>query len=65
MKKLELTPRKLVFVVGTRALLGTGVGLLLSGKVPTQIRRRVGLALVALGALTTIPAIQTLRAASR
>jgi hypothetical protein len=49
------------FIVATRAALGIGFGLLLSERVPAERRRAVGLALVALGAATTIPAAIALR----
>ena len=56
MIKLRLDPRLLVFVVGTRAALGFGAGLLLADRIPQPRRRAMGLALVAIGAATTIPA---------
>ena len=56
MKKLVLSPPLLMFVVGTRAAMAFGVGLLVAEKVPADRRRRIGLALVALGIATTIPA---------
>ena len=49
------------FIVATRAALGFGAGLLLSGKIPARRRRKIGMALVALGAATTIPAIRAIR----
>lgn len=57
MKKIELTPPLLGFAVGTRALLGAGIGLLASRKLRPAARRRLGAALLAVGALTTIPII--------
>jgi hypothetical protein len=45
------------FIVGTRAALGAGIGLLLAGRLTEAHRRRAGLALVTLGGATTIPAI--------
>jgi hypothetical protein len=39
-------------------VLAAGVGMLLSGKVPRDVRRKIGIALVAVGALTTIPAVR-------
>lgn len=48
------------FIVGTRIALALGVGLLLSGKLSQTGRRRVGTALVALGALTTVPAARSM-----
>ncbi|HWK11809.1 MAG TPA: hypothetical protein VNR64_17240 [Vicinamibacterales bacterium] len=45
------------FVISTRAALGAGIALLLADRIPAERRRRVGLALVGLGAATTIPAV--------
>jgi len=56
MRKLILSPPLLGFVVGTRAALAFGVGLLLAGRIPEARRKALGLTLVALGATTTIPA---------
>ena len=56
MKKPDLTFPELMFVIITRAALGAGVGLLLSTKLNDQQRRLLGLALVFVGAVTTIPA---------
>ena len=44
------------FVVGTRAALAFGVGLLVADRIPRDRRRALGLALVAFGAVSTIPA---------
>jgi len=44
------------FVVATRAALGAGLGLLLAGRMPESRRRAIGLTLVSIGAVTTIPA---------
>jgi len=60
MKRLNLPAPAFFFIVGTRALLGAGVGLLVSDKLARRQRRAVGATLVALGALTTIPAILSL-----
>jgi hypothetical protein len=49
------------FVVASRAALGVGIGLLLSSRLPEARRRTAGLALVALGAATTIPALMAVR----
>ena len=56
MTKLRLDPRLLVFIVGTRAALAFGAGLLLADRIPASRRRTIGLALVGIGAATTIPA---------
>ena len=56
MTKLVLSLPTLGFVVGTRAALGVGVGLLLSGRLTESQRRAVGVTLVVIGVATTIPA---------
>ena len=48
------------FVVATRAVLGAGVGLLVSGRIPEQRRRALGVTLVSIGAATTIPAVMAI-----
>jgi hypothetical protein len=45
------------FIVVTRAALGAGIGLLAAGRLTNQQRQRAGLALVAIGAATTVPAV--------
>lgn len=57
MKHLVLSVPTFGFVVMTRALLGVGIGLLVSDRLSTQSRRAVGLTLVTVGAVTTIPAV--------
>ena len=56
MKNLDLSLPRFGFVVATRAALGAGIGLLAANKLGSRGRRRLGTALLALGALTTIPA---------
>ena len=56
MNKLVVSLPTLGFVVGTRAALGVGIGLLLSGKMTASQRRAIGMTLVAIGVATTIPA---------
>ena len=56
MSHVMLTVRQLAFIAGTRGMLGAGVGLLLSERLPAPKRRKVGLALLLLGVVTTIPA---------
>jgi hypothetical protein len=60
MRKHHLTTPQIGFVVGTRAALAAGAGLLLSGRLSKAARRRLGTVLVALGALTTLPALRLL-----
>ena len=55
MKPLVVNLPTLGFVVATRAALGVCIGLLPSERIP-EARRAVGLALVAIGAATTVPA---------
>jgi len=52
---LVLSPPLFGFVVGTRAALAFGLGLLLADRIPADRRRALGLSLVAIGAATTIP----------
>lgn len=52
----ELRLPELGMVVGTRAMLGAGVALLLADKVSADTRKGLGWALVAIGVLTTVPA---------
>jgi hypothetical protein len=56
MKTLNVNVPTLGFVVMTRALLGVGIGLLLSRRLTDEQRKAVGLTLVAVGAVTTLPA---------
>ena len=53
----------LFFVVGTRAMLGLGAGLLLAERLPRDRRRTAGMGLLAAGVLTTIPAASAVRRA--
>jgi hypothetical protein len=54
-KQLNLSFPELMMVVGTRALLGAGVALLLADRLSPKMRKTIGRSLVAIGALTTIP----------
>jgi hypothetical protein len=56
MKTMVLNIPTFAFIVGTRAALAGGIGLLLSNRMPARRRRTMGAALVAMGAVTTIPA---------
>ena len=57
MKRLDLNLPTFGFIVSTRAALGVGIGLLLASRIPERRRRATGLALVGIGAATTIPAL--------
>jgi hypothetical protein len=56
MQARTLTLPEFMFVVGTRGMLGLGVGLLLSDKLSAPARRALGITLTSIGAATTIPA---------
>ena len=62
-KKMNLAFPQLGFVIVTRVALGIGIGLLLADRFSRSRRRRVGLTLLSVGALTTIPAILILKRA--
>ena len=55
MREVQMTLPELALLVGTRAALGTGLGLLLAGCLPESQRRAVGWTLVLVGAVTTVP----------
>ena len=55
MKTATMSGPELALIVGTRVALGIGIGLLLAGKLDRGTRRGAGAALLALGALSTIP----------
>jgi hypothetical protein len=59
MKRVTLKMPAFGFIVATRAALGFGAGLLASRKIPEARRKAIGLALVAIGVATTIPAIRS------
>jgi hypothetical protein len=55
MKTKEVTIPELALIAGTRGMLGAGIGLLLATKLSKEQSRAAGVALVLVGALTTIP----------
>jgi hypothetical protein len=55
MKEARITLPELVLVAGTRAALGAGAGLLLSGRLSDEQRRAVGWTLFLFGLATTVP----------
>jgi hypothetical protein len=57
MKTLVLNMPTLGFIVMTRAMLGVGIGLLVSERIPAERRRGIAAALIAAGAATTVPAV--------
>jgi hypothetical protein len=60
MKRVDLSKPEFFFIVATRAILGAGLGLLGAGSLDKKKRRYVAGALIAVGALTTIPAMAAL-----
>jgi hypothetical protein len=56
MRTISVALPQFAFVVATRAMLGAGIGLLVSDRVPREHKRTIATALVAIGALSTIPA---------
>jgi len=60
--KFSLTPPVIGFIVGTRAALGVGIGLLLADRFSRNDRRKLAASLIAFGAATTIPAVMKLLA---
>jgi len=63
MKSLNLKPAVLGFVVGTRAALAFGLGMMVAERIPEPRRRKIALTLIGLGAATTLPAVRFLFAA--
>jgi len=57
MRETNLTLPEVLLIAGTRVALGVGVGLLISEKMDRSARRAAGVALFAVGALTTIPLV--------
>jgi hypothetical protein len=65
MKELVLKLPSFAFIVATRAALAGGVGLLLSNKLTQSQRRTIGGALVAVGLVSTVPAVLSIAHAVR
>ena len=59
--RFSLKPQTFGFLVGTRAALAFGLGLLAASRIPEGRRKRLGMALLGIGAATTVPAIRMLR----
>jgi hypothetical protein len=55
MKEKMLTIPEIMLIAGTRVALGAGIGLLAADKLNKDYRRGAGWALLAVGALTTLP----------
>lgn len=61
MQSFNLKPAAVGFVVGTRAALAFGLGLLVANRIPEARRKKIALTLLGVGAATTIPAIRLLK----
>jgi len=65
MRTVTLPLPVLGFVISTRAALAAGLALLFSERIPAQRRRAIGLWLVAVGAVSTIPALRWISQGNR
>jgi hypothetical protein len=65
MKSITLPMPVFGLVVGTRAVLGVGIGLLIADRLPRDKRKTAGAVLVTIGALTTVPALLAIRQSLR
>jgi hypothetical protein len=57
MRRTNLTLPEVLLLAGTRVALGVGVGLLIAEKLDRDARRGAGVALFAVGAISTIPLV--------
>jgi hypothetical protein len=55
MMERTLTVPEITLLAGTRAFLGIGIGLLISGRLTDDQRKAAGLALTLVGVITAIP----------
>jgi cation transport regulator len=55
MQKVNVSFPEIAFVAGTRGLAGIGIGLLAANYLKSRERKKLGIALLAIGILTTIP----------
>jgi hypothetical protein len=60
MQSLVLSPPLLGFIVGTRAALAFGVGLLVADRIPESRRKAIAMTLIGVGAATTVPAVRSI-----
>lgn len=61
MRQVTLKIPELMFVVGTRVMIGVGVGLLAAGKLRERPRKAIAAALILVGVASTVPVVMTLR----
>ena len=57
MREITIPIPEIGLIAGTRAALGIGIGLLLADCLSREQRRAAGIALTAIGVLTTIPLV--------
>jgi hypothetical protein len=57
MKLRTLSIPEIILIAGTRVALGTGIGLLTSGRLSKDQRKAAGWALFAVGALSSVPLV--------
>lgn len=57
MREIQIPIPEIALIAGTRGALGMGIGLLLADQMTREQRRAAGLALIAVGVLTTFPII--------
>lgn|SRR5688572_13119543 len=60
MRQIQLAIPEEALIAGTRGAIGAGLGLLASGRMNQTKRRAIGWTLIAVGALTAIPAARRL-----
>ena len=60
MKRFELNLPTFGFAVATRAMIGAGLGLLLSDRIARPRRRAIGFTLLGIGAVSTVPVVRAL-----
>jgi hypothetical protein len=55
MREISLSLPEIGMINSTRFIIGTGVGMLIAGKLGRDARKAVGFTLIAVGALVSIP----------
>jgi hypothetical protein len=65
MSRLTFSPPEFGFVVATRIALALGAGLLISRRLTDRRRVALGKALIAIGVVTTVPAVMFVRRGRR
>ena len=65
MKKIKIYLPELALIVGTRAILGAGIAILLTEDMEKEQRRLLGWTLAIIGAMTTVPLALELLAENR